>query len=76
VKDNKRIIDNVEYEYNPTLQCAYDDKTGTFEEIIDKWSKDSKIPIYSLKLNVAVNDEQKIERVDTKAKETYEADSV
>jgi CRISPR-associated protein Csh2 len=77
LKDNESIIDSVEYKDNPILQCVYYDSKGTFETIIKKWSKDSKISISNLGLNVVTSDEQKTENdMETKAIETHEADSV
>jgi CRISPR-associated protein Csh2 len=48
LKKNKNIIDNVEFQYNPVLTCQYCGKVGTFDKIIDQWSKDSKIPVNTL----------------------------
>jgi CRISPR-associated protein Csh2 len=43
LKNNKDIIDNVEFQYNPVLKCRYHDTVETFDKIIDKWSIDSNI---------------------------------
>lgn len=44
LKENKSIIDSIDYQYNKTLTCRYYDNTGTFDNIVKKWSKDSGIP--------------------------------
>jgi CRISPR-associated protein Csh2 len=51
IKSNKDIIESIEYEYNPVLQCTHNAKIGDFEEIITGWSKDSNIPVARLKLS-------------------------
>lgn len=48
LKDNKDIIDNVEFQYNPVLICRYHDQKETFDKIVAQWSKDSSIQISNL----------------------------
>ena len=59
IEKNQDIIESVEYEYNPILQCKHLNPrnnpnlpdTDDFEQIITKWSEHSGIQISKLKLN-------------------------
>jgi CRISPR-associated protein Csh2 len=59
LKNNKTIIDNIEFQYNPVLKCRYGDKIETFGQIIDEWTKDSGISISKLDFLSIPNKEQK-----------------
>ncbi len=48
IEKNAEIIESVEYEYNPMLQCNGD--SGDFEKLITQWASDFKIPVERLKL--------------------------
>ena len=58
LKNNKDIIDNVEFQYNPVLTCRYYDKVGTFDKIIKDWSKDSEITMSKLNFSSISKDEE------------------
>ena len=58
LKNNKEIIDSVEFQYNPVLRCRYSDKVGTFYQIIDNWSKDSMISISKLDFSSISKDKE------------------
>jgi CRISPR-associated protein Csh2 len=59
LKNNKGIIDNIEFQYNSVLTCRYYDKTGTFDKIINKWSEDSDIAISKLDFSSVSKGEEK-----------------
>ncbi len=48
IEKNKDIIDSIEYEWNPLLQCTRKGIQGNFEELIKDWSKGSEIPVSRL----------------------------
>jgi hypothetical protein len=52
ISKNKKTIESAEYEYDPELRCKYEsNKTLTFDQVIDLWSKDSGIRVTRLKLH-------------------------
>lgn len=52
LKNNKHLIENIEYHYNPVLKCKYkDDQTDTFGKILTRWAKDTKVSIDQLDLD-------------------------
>lgn len=48
LKDNKNLIESVEYQFNSVLKCKYKKQMGTFGDIITKWSGDTNIPVKRL----------------------------
>ncbi len=62
LNDNKDIIEDIEYQFNSVMVCRYYDQTATFDRIITKWSKDTKIPIRRLDFsNVEMRSEGALE---------------
>ena len=59
LKNNKDIIDNIEFQYNPVLRCRYHDKEGSFDKIINEWSQGWNIPISKLDFSRVSKDEEK-----------------
>ena len=58
LKENKDIIDNVEFQHNSVLICRYHHQEETFDKIVAQWSKNLSIQISNL--NLSFSKEQRI----------------